>query len=365
MPQLARQAGRRAGEVMTTGSPRRALVIALKHIGDVLVATPALRALKEHWPQTEIELLVNAGMGELVRGLPSISVLHEIDRSALRGRPFAELAFVRELRARQYDVAVDLTGGERSAWYAFLSGAEVRVGVDEKRAFPGRRLLFNSLTPWGEGHYAENFLNILAPLGVIGKPGKIEIAIPESARQEVTELLKTGENRRKILIHPVSRWMFKSWPAKSCAETIIKINKNTTTVYLSAGKSVIEQQRTNEVLALLPEEVRKNVVDCSGKLTLAGLAALISGCNLFMGVDSAPMHIASACGTPAVVLFGPSGEHNWGPWRNEHRVITSLKPCRPCGRDGCAGTKRSQCMESITAQQVIAAASELLPTSFA
>lgn len=351
--------------IAAEGKPRRILVIALKHIGDVLVATPALRALKGHWPQAEIELLVNAGMGDLVRGLPYVSALREIDRAALRGRPLAEWALVRELRARQYEVAVDLTGGERSAWYAFLSGARRRVGVDERRSFPGRQLLFQHLTPWGEGHYAENFLKILAPLGVKGEPGKMEIAIPESGRQEVLALMKIGAGRQKIVIHPVSRWMFKSWPAKSCAEVIARIQTNTNTVYISAGKSEVELQRVKEILSLLPEEVRINVVDCSGKLSLAGLAALINECNLFIGVDSAPMHIASACGTPAVALFGPSGEHNWGPWRNAHRLVTAARPCRPCGKDGCNGTKRSQCMDEITAEQVAVAVRELLPTASA
>ena len=349
--------------VTDNGLPRRVLVIALKHIGDVLVATPALRALREHWPQAEIELLVSRGMGELVRGLPDITSLREVDRKTLRGRPLAEWSFVRELRARHYAVAIDLTGGERSAWYAFLSGAELRIGVDDPGGFPGRRHLFHHVTPWGKGHYTENFMAVLKPLGITGKTGKMNIAIPAQAFAETTAI-RSQYKKYKVVIHPVSRWMFKSWPAETCAEFIAKIKADTTTVLLTSGPDAGEMRHGAEIMAQLPQNVCAGVTDLCGKLTLPGLAALIADCDLFAGVDSAPMHIASACGVPAVALFGPSGEHNWGPWGNPHRVVTAPQPCRPCGRDGCNGSKRSRCLELITAEQVATAASELCPGLF-
>jgi hypothetical protein len=88
-----------------------------------------------------------------------------------------------------------------------------------------------------------------------------------------------------------------------------------------------------------------DTVDLSGQLTLKQLAALTGHAKLFVGVDSAPMHIAAAMGTPVVALFGPSGELEWGPWRVANRVIVSdAHPCRPCGNDGCGGGKVSECL---------------------
>jgi heptosyltransferase-3 len=102
------------------------------------------------------------------------------------------------------------------------------------------------------------------------------------------------------------------------------------------------------------------VTDLGGKLTLRELAALTARARLFIGVDSAPMHIAAAAGTPVVALFGPSGEKEWGPWRVPHRVVHSNHPCRPCGQDGCGGGKVSECLTQLPVETVLAAANELL-----
>ena len=84
---------------------------------------------------------------------------------------------------------------------------------------------------------------------------------------------------------------------------------------------------------------------------------------MFVGVDSAPMHIAAAMGTPVVALFGPSGEAQWGPWQVPHRVVSSTDhPCRPCGIDGCGGGKISDCLVTLPESRVLAAIDELLAT---
>ena len=99
----------------------------------------------------------------------------------------------------------------------------------------------------------------------------------------------------------------------------------------------------------------------SGVLSLKELAALTQAAKLFIGVDSAPMHIAAAVGTPTVALFGPSGDKQWGPWGIPFRVVSSTKhPCRPCGIDGCGGGKVSDCLVSLGEDEVLVAARELL-----
>jgi heptosyltransferase-3 len=103
------------------------------------------------------------------------------------------------------------------------------------------------------------------------------------------------------------------------------------------------------------------VVDLAGQLTLRELAALTARARLFVGVDSAPMHIAAAMGTPVVALFGPSGDLEWGPWGVAHRIVASDRhPCRPCGNDGCGGGKVSECLTTIPAARVLAAIDAVL-----
>src|SRR5258708_35162469 len=113
-------------------------------------------------------------------------------------------------------------------------------------------------------------------------------------------------------------------------------------VGVSAAPDRAELALVDDILSGLPD-----VVNFAGSLSLKELAALIGRARLFVGVDSAPMHMAAAMGTPTVALFGPSGDIEWGPWQVPSRIITSSHPCRPCGRDGCGGGKRSECLEVI------------------
>jgi heptosyltransferase-3 len=99
--------------------------------------------------------------------------------------------------------------------------------------------------------------------------------------------------------------------------------------------------------------------DLCGKLTLKQLGAVSRNARLFVGVDSAPMHIASAMQTPVVALFGPSGEFNWGPWQVTHRVVSSAHSCRPCGNDGCGGGKLSECLSTLPVSEVLQAVQAL------
>lgn len=99
----------------------------------------------------------------------------------------------------------------------------------------------------------------------------------------------------------------------------------------------------------------------AGQLSLKELAALTAQARLFIGVDSAPMHMAAAVGTPVVALFGPSGEHQWGPWGVPMRIVSSTQhPCRPCGIDGCGGGKVSDCLISLSVDEVWRAVTEVL-----
>ncbi len=102
-------------------------------------------------------------------------------------------------------------------------------------------------------------------------------------------------------------------------------------------------------------------VSLAGQLSLKELAALTRQARIFVGVDSAPMHIAASQGTPAVALFGPSGEIAWGPWRVAHRVVASqVHPCRPCGNDGCGGSKVSECLTTLPVARVLDAVQSLI-----
>jgi heptosyltransferase-3 len=158
-------------------------------------------------------------------------------------------------------------------------------------------------------------------------------------------------------MHPTSRWMFKTWTPEGYAAVADHINRN-------LGLPVILTCAPNDRELAMVKEIRikatKSLVDLGGKLSLRALGALISRASLFFGVDSAPMHMAAALNIPVAAMFGPSGEHMWGPWGKGHRVIKKDWPCRPCGRDGCEGSKVSRCLTEIGPEEVVGVITGLL-----
>jgi heptosyltransferase-3 len=155
-----------------------------------------------------------------------------------------------------------------------------------------------------------------------------------------------------IHVHPASRWQFKCWPSARTADLIDKLQALGERVVVTAAP----EQAELDLIAAIKASATTPFADLSGKLSLKQLGALTRGAKLFVGVDSAPMHIASAMQTPVVALFGPSGEFNWGPWQVAHRVVASNNyPCRPCGNDGCGGGKISECLTTLPVSEVLQA----------
>ena len=160
-----------------------------------------------------------------------------------------------------------------------------------------------------------------------------------------------------IHLHPASRWSFKCWPVRQNAALIDALHGRGETVVLTAAPDAEEK----DFIARIVSQCARPPINLAGELSLQGLAALSSRAKLFVGVDSAPMHIASAMRTPVVALFGPSGEAEWGPWGAMTRVVVSERHvCRPCGVDGCGGGKISDCLSTLPENAVLRAIDELL-----
>lgn len=346
---------------------RRALVIKLRHHGDVLLTSPVFTVLKNHAPHIEIDALVYADTMEMLSLHPAISELHSIDRGwkkqGVLNQFRHEFALMRRLQARHYDLVIHLTESNRGAWLAHRLGARWAVA----RRYPEKRGRFwrSSFThlydvPAKPRHTVETHLDALRRLGVY--PGQDErklMLVPgDTADQSITALLqREGLSRHGFVhVHPTSRWMFKCWEADKFAALINTLLDAGEQIVLTAAPS--EEER--RYVARIVTQLRKSVTDLSGQLNLKQLAALTANAKCLIGVDSVPMHIAAAMGTPVVALFGPSGDLEWGPWQVPCRVITSTHSCRPCGMDGCAGSKISECLTSIPVDAVRMAFQELV-----
>jgi len=334
---------------------KRILVIKLKQPGDVLVSTPVIAALKEAWPHCHLTYLVPKGTEDMVSGHPDLDDLLVVNR---RGETWRQaLGFVRELRRRRFDLVIELSGGDRGAIYSRLSGAKERLGFEHLRMpFWQRRLCFTRLLPRPplKVHLVDQNLEPLRALGIHPQRPRLQFFWDQAVKKRTQEWLTSQglTPGRFVVMHPGAGWRFKCWTPQGYARIIEALEGDWRLPVIITGTKAAHEQ---DLLAAILQESRVTPINLAGRLTLKELGALIAQAKFFFGMDSAPMHLAAAVGTPAVALFGPSGVFNWGPWGQGHLVIQKDWPCVPCGRDGCEGSKISRCLMEITPEEVLEA----------
>ncbi len=354
------------------GLVRRALVAKLRHHGDVLLTSPVFTVLGHAAPAAEIDALVYAETAAMLAGHPAIDRVHVIDRNwkrqGLVRQAGAEGALLSTLRARHYDLIVHLTEHPRGAWLSRLLRPRYSVARHLDRAHWLWRTSFTHyyrLPRTTPRHTVECNLDALRRIGLQPAPGdKALVLVPDAAASERARglLAQHGiEAKRFIHLHPGSRWMFKCWPAERYAGLLEALAADGWRVVLTSAPDARERALVDAILGGTSERARSRVTDLGGQLSLTELAALAREARAFIGVDSAPMHIAAAMGTPTVALFGPSGDIEWSPWQVPHRIVASTEhPCRPCGIDGCGGGKISECLTTLPVARVHAALTAIL-----
>ena len=339
------------------------LVIKLRHIGDVLLTVPVFRALRETFPGAHISALVNSGTEEVLAGNPLIDDIIVYDRNIkklpLHKRLAREISFLRAVRARGFDLAVDLTSGDRAALIAVASGARCRIAYDpEGGGFPGKRFAYTHLATKevDPPHMVLQNLKVVGQFGISAGNTEVDFHIPDYARQYVSQVLKQHSISYSDIIvhfHPTSRWLFKCWNDKFMAGVINRLLDEKVTVVLTASPSKREMKKAGKIAALLKESPR--LVNLCGKTTLKQLAAVSERADLFVGVDSAPMHIAAATGTPVIALFGPTEELCWGPWGGQHVILKKKLGCSICEKCDREGLEVRRCLQAISEEEVITA----------
>jgi heptosyltransferase-3 len=324
--------------------------------------------LKNRVPSIELDALVYAETREMLDLHPAISRVHVVRRGRKSAGTVARISgewrLFSDLRRRRYDLIVHLSEHPRGAWLARSLGARYAVAPNFSRKARAWKRSFTHLyplPPHARRHRVEVNLDALRRIGIQPDEGeRALVLVPgEDAERGVEALLSSHglAPREFIHFHPGSRWQFKCWPSERAAALVDALVRRGERVALTAAPDERELALIAEIRSLAGAQF----TDLSGRLTLKQLAALSARAKLFIGVDSAPMHIAAAMGTPVAALFGPSGELEWGPWRVPHRVVaSSAHACRPCGNDGCGGGKVSECLTELPLDAALAAVDSLL-----
>lgn len=309
---------------------KRYLVMKLRHHGDVLLVTPLIAALKKQDPDCEVDVLIYQETRDMVAANSHIKHIHVIDRKwkklGTKEQLKHEVSLVRAVKQRHYDVVICLADQWRAALLAKVSGAKKRIGI----AYPSRnnrlwQSCFTDLIPElsTQEHIVEQNLLALTPLNI---PAVATEALhmqyhPQDA-EHVQELLReeAWQGEPYVVMHPGSRWFFKCWDDDKTIAIAQKLLNQGLTVVLSAAPDARELEMIEAIQSKLDVSTGRLCV-LAGNMNLRELAALIDGADLFIGVDSVPMHMAAAFATPCVALFGPTWLERWRPWSDNATVV--------------------------------------------
>ena len=314
----------------------RILLIRLRSMGDCLLLTSPIHALKQEFPRFRISVLVEARFAGCFEGNPDVSEVLAIrsKRESLR------------LPRRRFDLVINLHGGPTSLAYALLAYGH-RIGFEQFRC----RWLYEGFlpTPDPSVHSVEATLAAFQWLGLKQQtPPPLQFpGGSEKAKRILASLRKPY-----AVIHPAALMDTKRWSAQRFAEFALALQELGLSTILTCGPG--EESRVAEVAHHLSSP------QILLGLRIPELAELIRGARLYAGNDSGPMHLAAAVGTPTVALWGSSDSRRWKPWAVEHAVIQNPFECNPCPGYRCLVAPTPLCIESVTVEQAVAAAKQLL-----
>ena len=334
---------------------RRVLIVRLRSIGDTVLCTPSIMAIREFLPDAQIDILLEDWVAPLLDGFdPLDNVLH-VGRSAS-----SRLKTAADIRRRRYDVVFNLHGGTTGTFFAAASGARHKIGFSYYRY----RFLYSDVFPSGEQfwdkpgiHSAEQQLALLGSAGVpVRHAPPSKLAVTPQAEQAVAERLNGSElfGRPFVLMHPAAAFATKEWATENFARTAeFLFEKGFNTVAVSTAAE-------NPILRALEQSSRVRVVTFDD-LSLPQITALASMASLFVGNDSGIAHIAAAVGTPPVVIFGSSNIDNWRPWtRGFSEVVLKEFHCQPCPGYKCGEFGEPRCIQSVSTEAVFNAIERVL-----
>jgi predicted lipopolysaccharide heptosyltransferase III len=284
------------------------LLLQLKRIGDLILTTPAVAALRDSFPDAQFTIVVSSECADLLRAISNV------DRILIARRNLRDLALVLPVAARRFDYCIDFTRNDRSAFLSLLSGARRRVvsyRVREQSKMRARAYTDFVGVRMRDMHTIDYNLALLEPLGVRATSSVPRLQLPQIAHEKADALLRDWKIIRPyIILHPGSARREKLWEPGRWAELIEQFARNNDfDLVLTSGASADEQAH----IAAIKSKVQQQIIDLSGKTNLLTLAALIARARLLVTVDSAPVHLAAATRTPQVILFGPTNPFHWRP----------------------------------------------------
>jgi lipopolysaccharide heptosyltransferase I len=331
--------------------PQRILIIKPSSIGDVVHALPILNLVRRRWPKSQISWLITPGCAGLLQGHPQIDELILFDRK-LFGNTWKSPSAARELltfglalRAREFDLVIDLQGLFRSGLLTIQTGAQYRVGSTSAREFGW--MFCTHLAPldtWNQ-HAVERNLSVAEFLGLGRAPVEFIFPTDDADRAFAAKLLP--DDKPFAVILPATHWQTKRWPIEHFAALVRPLAERFGLATILAGGPDAD--------ALHPQ--LPGVINLAGKTNLRQLTAVLERADLVIANDTGPMHIAAALNRPLVTMFGPTSPIQTGPYQRMDSVVQMDIVCSPCFSRSCS---HQSCLKQLGIEPVLQAAAEQL-----
>ena len=333
------------------------LFIRLRNLGEAVLDTANLRALKKFRPDLRIVTLVESLFSDVYSADPDIQVI-PIERAPddKRSKINARAGIVRRIRQNQYDAVINLHGGPASSQFTALSGAKYRAGAAHfKPAFvynikipPAEEILGRS-----DLHTVESQFGWFKFLGLeADQPAPTSLFVDPDRQSSMLEKA-TAEGLEKshpyVVLSPTNEFYTKRWPPERFAAIAGYFAARGLQVVATGAPTSEQQEQLSQISRAIPD-VR--IIELSS-LNIGELIALIAGAKIFVGNDSGPAHIAAALKVPCAVLFGPASSVRWRPWKAPSVLVQNFFACNPCAMYTCEAFDEPKCILSITVDQVI------------
>jgi len=378
--------------------PKKVLFISTRQIGDVLVTTPLISKARELWPDAQFHFLGYRGKLDMLYGNPDIAkIIETSDRPG-----FGEYLSLFNALFQRYDLAIVTQPSDRAYMYGLVAAFR-RVGVlgghpqgkevedKSKRSKSEKQNAWKKLicmhtvdVDYFKQHVIAEKLRLLEvffrnSLELFSKPISVTPPVGEALTPGITNAL----DQPYVVVHPGPLTAYKRWPLAHWQHLITWLVSRGFQVVLSASPAKQDVQLNHDIISLLDDATAAKVINAAGKLSIPQAGTLLRGAALYIGVDTSITHLAAACNTPTITLFGATPPTNFGPWPNGFigeqpyqlrarsqtvgniTILQGPGECVPCRKAGCLdrADSNSECLDLLEPAQVITAIEQAIKST--
>ncbi len=351
------------GHPLATREFRSVLLVKPSSLGDLIHALPVLRGLRRRYPDASISWLAFEPFAPLIENHPDLDEVIRLDRRGFQRRGLGAsrefVDFARRIRARRFDLVIDLQGLFRSGLITWAAGAAVRIGFAGAREFAWAFYTHHILVEDPDAHAAERNAEVGRMLGFRDVEMEFDLAVTDQERRRAGRLVQElglGSGERFLAVLPGARWETKRWAPERFVEVIDRMwaEVGLRSVLLGAPDEA-------EICSAVAAQSGSHPINAAGRTGIRDLVAVLERSAAVLAHDSAPMHVAAALNRPLVAILGPTNRWRTGPYGADGAVLQADLPCVPCYLKRLTQCPYNhECMRSVGVEAVVSRLRTLL-----